>query len=180
MRKVREVLRLRFEVGCSQREIQASTGLSKGSVSEYLKRAASAGLAWETARSMTDADVEARLFRKDGTRPYQYSQFCDLYNAWRNTLASSMRQVHRAGEKLFVDYSGKKPRVADPVTGEVTEVDLFVAVLGASNYTYVEATRTQRKADFVGSTVRGGDRATGSDRARECSRRRLLSQGGYE
>ena len=197
MRKVREVLRLRFEVGCSQREIQASTGLSKGSVSDYLKRAAAAGLAWEAARSMTDADVEARLFRavgrnepshrapidmkwvhtelrkpgvtlqllcteyqegvvarKDGTRPYQYSQFCDLYNAWRDTLASSMRQVHRAGEKLFVDYSGKRPRIADPVTGEITEVELFVAVLGASNYTYVEATRSQKKADFVASTIR--------------------------
>jgi transposase len=78
----------------------------------------------------------------------------NLYNAWRNTLASSMRQIHRAGEKLFVDYSGKRPRIADPVTGEVTDVELFVAVLGASNYTYVEATRTQKKADFVASTIR--------------------------
>ena len=66
MRKVREVLRLRFEVGCSHRAIQASTGLSKGSVSDYLKRAATRSLTWAEASSMTDADVEARLFRTVG------------------------------------------------------------------------------------------------------------------
>ena len=65
-----------------------------------------------------------------------------------------MRQVHRAGEKAFLDYSGKKPHIVDRATGEVIEVELFVMVLGASNYTYAEATRTQKLADFVGSTVR--------------------------
>ena len=70
-------------------------------------------------------------------------------------LQPSMRQVHRAGEKGFLDYSGKKPRVVNGATGEVTEVELFVMVLGASNYTYAEATWTQTLADFVGSTVRG-------------------------
>jgi transposase len=87
-------------------------------------------------------------------KPYEYSRFCDLYARWRAKLAVSMRQVHRAGEKVFLDYSGAKPRVVDRTTGEVTEVELFVAVLGASNYTYAEATRTQKLADFVGSTVR--------------------------
>jgi hypothetical protein len=66
MRKVREVLRLRFEVDCSHRAIQASTGLSKGSVSEYLKRATTRGLTWPEAQSMNDADVEAYLFRAIG------------------------------------------------------------------------------------------------------------------
>jgi transposase len=51
-----------------------------------------------------------------------------------------MRQVHKAGEKLFVDYSGKKPEIVDPSTGVVRPVELFVAVVGASNYTYAEAT----------------------------------------
>lgn len=88
-------------------------------------------------------------------RPYQYSQFCDLYDEYRAKLQPSMRQVHRAGEKAFVDYSGKKPRIVDATTGSATEVELFVMVLGASNYTYAEATRTQRLGDFVGSTVRG-------------------------
>ena len=65
-----------------------------------------------------------------------------------------MRQVHRAGEKLFVDYAGKKPRIIDATTGEVIEVELFVAVLGASNYTYVEATRTQQVPDWIASHQR--------------------------
>jgi transposase len=65
-----------------------------------------------------------------------------------------MRQVHRAGEKLFVDYSGKKPCIIDPKTGEVHEVELFVAVLGASNYTYAEATRTQKSSDWIASHIR--------------------------
>jgi transposase len=93
--------------------------------------------------------------REDGTKPYQYSQFCELYGAWRSRLRPSMRVVHRAGEKAFVDYSGKKPRLWDPETGESREVELFVMVLGASSYTYAEATVTQRLADFVGSTIRG-------------------------
>ena len=65
-----------------------------------------------------------------------------------------MRQVHIAGDKLFVDYSGKKPHIVDAATGEVIEVELFVAVLGASNFTYAEATRTQRGPDWIGSHVR--------------------------
>ena len=87
-------------------------------------------------------------------KPYEYSRFCELYGHWRKKLAVTMRQVHRAGEKIFIDYSGKKPRIVDPATGEVTEVELFVAVLGASNYTYAEATRSQTLGDFVASTVR--------------------------
>src|SRR5258706_16064603 len=66
-----------------------------------------------------------------------------------------MRQTHRAGEKAFIDYSGKKPSIVDPRTGEVIEVELFVIVLGASNFTYAEATMTQQLGDFVGSTIRG-------------------------
>jgi hypothetical protein len=65
-----------------------------------------------------------------------------------------MRQEHRAGEKLFVDYSGNKPRLMDAMTGERMEVELFVAVLGASNYMYAEATRTQRGPDFIASHQR--------------------------
>src|SRR6185295_10811923 len=93
--------------------------------------------------------------RGDGTKPYQYSQFCELYGAWRSRLRPSMRIVHRAGEKAFVDYSGKKPRLWDRATGQAREVELFVMVLGASSYTYAEATLTQRLPDFVGSTIRG-------------------------
>jgi transposase len=97
-------------------------------------------------------DAAART--EHGGKPYQYSQFCDLYADFRSKVEVSMRQVHRAGEKAFLDYSGKKPAVIDRATGEIHDVELFVMVLGASNYTYAEATRTQRTADFVGSTVR--------------------------
>lgn len=98
---------------------------------------------------------EAVAARGEGVKPYQYSQFCELYAAWRVRLRPSMRQVHRAGEKAFLDYSGRKPKLYDPQTGEAREVELFVMVLGASNYTYAEATNTQRLEDFVGSTIRG-------------------------
>jgi transposase len=85
---------------------------------------------------------------------YRYSQFCEHYRQWLTRQRRSMRQVHRAGEKLFVDYAGQKPHYVDPRTGEVIEVELFVAVLGASNYTYAEATRSQRGPDWIASHVR--------------------------
>ena len=93
--------------------------------------------------------------RNDGTKPYQYSQFCELYSAWRIRLQPSMRMVHRAGEKAFIDYSGKKPLLWDRETGQARKVELFVMVLGASSYTYAEASLTQGLPDFVGSTIRG-------------------------
>ena len=82
---------------------------------------------------------------------YRYSAFCRHYREWLGRQRVSMRQVHKAGEKLFVDYSGKKPALVDAATGVVRPVELFVAVLGASNYTYAEATETQRSADFIQS-----------------------------
>lgn len=85
---------------------------------------------------------------------YGYSQFCEYYRRWQKRHRLSMRQVYRAGEKAFVDYSGKRPAVVDPQTGERQPVELFVAVLGASNHTYAEATRTQRSCDFIASHVR--------------------------
>jgi transposase len=85
---------------------------------------------------------------------YRYTQFCEHYRAWLSRRGLTMRQEHIAGEKTFVDYAGKKPHVVDPHTGEVRDVELFVAVLGASNYTYAEATLTQRGPDFIQSHVR--------------------------
>jgi transposase len=82
---------------------------------------------------------------------YRYSQFCDYYRRWLKTRALPMRQEHLGGEKLFVDYSGKQPHLIDPATGEKIEVELFVAVLGASSYTYAEASLTQRGPDWIAS-----------------------------
>ena len=149
MRKIREVLRLKYELGLGHRAIAASCAIAKGSVSDYLRRAQDAGLTWQEAKGLTDTEVEQRLFRHlgrnepsarapidfawvhrelrrsavtlqllwleyqesvaargSGALPYQYSQFCDLYAGYRDKLEPSMRQVHRAGEKAFVDYSG--------------------------------------------------------------------------
>jgi len=85
---------------------------------------------------------------------YRYTAFCRIYAKWLAKRGPTMRQTHEVGDKLFVDYSGKKPRIVDRATGEVMEVELFVAVLGATNYTYAEATRTQRVADWLGSHSR--------------------------
>jgi transposase len=85
---------------------------------------------------------------------FQYSHFCDLYRAYAKKLDISMRQVHLAGEKLFVDYGGQTVPVIDKSTGEVHNCQIFVAVLGASNYTYAEATYTQSLPDWIGSHVR--------------------------
>jgi transposase len=85
---------------------------------------------------------------------YRYTTFCGVYQEWLERRAPTMRQVHVAGDKMFVDYSGKKPHYIELTTGEVVEVELFVAVLGASSYTYAEATRTQTLVDFTASNAR--------------------------
>jgi len=89
---------------------------------------------------------EYRLLHPDG---YGYSRFCDLHREFERRLSPVMRQHHVAGDKVFVDYSGKKIAIVNPATGEVREAEIFVAVLGASNYTYAEATWTQTLPDWI-------------------------------
>lgn len=85
---------------------------------------------------------------------YRYTQFCDHYRRWLKTRGLVMRQVHRAGEKMFTDFAGKKPHWVDPMTGEEHDAELFVAVLGASNLTYAEAVDSQKVADWIGCHTR--------------------------
>jgi len=87
-------------------------------------------------------------------RCYSYSQFCERYNHWRRLQKRSMRQQHKAGEKCFVDYCGQTVPIVCASTGEVRMAQIFVAVLGASNYTYAEATLTQSLPDWLSSHVR--------------------------
>jgi transposase len=94
---------------------------------------------------------EYRAVHPDG---YGYSRFCELYTRWEGKLSPVMRQRHPAGERLFVDYAGRTIDVIDPETGEVRTAQVFVAVLGASNYTFVEATWTQSLPDWIASHVR--------------------------
>jgi transposase len=191
MRKIKEVLRLKFEAGLSHERIAAAVGVSKGAVTNYVQRAAQAGLSAPLSPDLDEVALEALLFphappratsyaapdfatihqelkRKGVTLAllweeysaahpegaYRYSQFCWHYQRFRDGLKRSMRQVHRAGDKLFIDYSGDTLPVIDATTGEVRRAQLFIAVLGASNYTYAEATWTQQLPDWIGSHIR--------------------------
>ena len=93
---------------------------------------------------------EYRAEHPDG---YGYSRFCSLYVEWRRGVTATMRQTHVAGEKLFVDFAGDTVPVLDPTTGEVRQAHVFVAVLGASNYTYAEARWSEGLADWIGAHV---------------------------
>jgi transposase len=93
-------------------------------------------------------------YREQHPDGYRYSRFCELYGRWLRHQEVALRHEHKAGEKLFVDYAGPTISVHDPATGEVREAQLFVAVLGASNYTFAEATWTQGLGDWIGSHLR--------------------------
>lgn len=122
----------------------------------------------EAARPLPDwAAVHQELKRKSMTlfllwheyksahpTGYGYSSFCELYRQWARKLDVVMRQDHRAGEKLFVDYAGQTVPVQDQVSGETRQAQIFVAVLGASGYTYAEATWTQSLPEWIGSHSR--------------------------
>jgi len=191
MRKIKEVLRLRWACGLSQRQIAESCSIARSTVGEYLLRAQAAGLEWPLPEELDEAQLEAMLFplregREARSQPlpdwaevhrelkrkgvtlsllwmeykaqhpegYQYSRFCDRYRNWAKTIDPCMRQDHKAGEKLFVDYCGLTVPVVDRATGETYQAQVFVAALGASNYTYAEATQTQSLPDWIGSHVR--------------------------
>ncbi len=191
MRRLRELLRLKYEAGLTHRAIAQACAVGLGTVSAYLARATAAGVTWPLPDDLDDVALEARLFacpadpaRLDRTVPawphlhqelkrpgvtlhllwteyraahptgFAYSQFCERYRRWARVLKPSMRQVHRAGEKLFVDFSGKRPSLVDATTGELVLVELFVGVLGASGLIYAEATRSQDLVSWVGAHVR--------------------------
>jgi transposase len=190
MRKTRDILRLKWSLGRTHREIARALGVGAGTVSDTATRARDAGLDWEGVEALGDDELEAKLYPRPATAPgprpepdpaqidvelrrkevtlrllhleyleqhpggIGYTQFCDRYRAWLRDRQLTMRQVHRAGDKMFVDYAGRRPTVTDPKTGDRVAVELFVAVLGASNYTYAEATRSQTVPDWIESHVR--------------------------
>ena len=191
MRKTREILRLKFELDLSDRQVSKSTQIARSTISDYLRRCVVSGLSWPLPVGMSDADIEARLFPPrpalpDALRPtpdwamvnremrrkgvtlfllwqeykanhpegFLYSWFCDHYREWAGKLDAVMRQEHLAGEKCFVDYCGKTMPVTDRHTGEICQAQIFVGVMGASNYTYAEATFSQTLPDWLGSHIR--------------------------
>jgi transposase len=112
----------------------------------------------EVHRQLKGKNVTLQLlweeYHEREPRGYRYSRFCELYQRWRKRTDVTMRQLHRAGEKLFVDYCGQTVPVVTAQTGEVREAQVFVAVWGASNFTFAEATWTQSLPDWIGSHVR--------------------------
>src|SRR5262245_51746774 len=85
---------------------------------------------------------------------HRYSRFCELYRVWEGSLSVTMRHAHAGGDKLFVDYAGDGVPVMDRLTGEIRQAQIFVAVMGASNFTYAEATFAQGLADWIGAHTR--------------------------
>jgi transposase len=189
MRKIREVLRLKFDAGLGDRRIAQAIGSSRSTVQECLRRCQEAGIGWPLPAGLDEAALHARLYSREAPlarapapdfarlqaelkRPgvtrlllwqeykaahpdgWQYSVFCDQYRRWLATQDLVLRQHHVPGEKCFVDYAGQTAGVVDRATGEVREAQIFVAVLGASSYTYAEATWSQQLPDWLGSHVR--------------------------
>ena len=190
MRKVREVLRLKYACGASERVIARSVGIGRTAIGEYIRRAAVIGITWPVPEELDDAALERKLFAPAGYNPprskplpewghihaelrrrgvtlallweeyrghhpdgYGYSRFCDLYVEWRHGITATMRQTHAAGEKLFVDFAGDTVPVFDGLTGEVSVAKIFVAVLGASNYTFAQARFSEALPDWIGAHV---------------------------
>lgn len=191
MRKIREILRLKWECGLSNRAIGRSCSLSHDTVGEYLRRAEAAGFSWPLPEGLDEEALHELLFPKPSrsssqsiplpdwsqvhtelrrksvtlrllwveyreSHPdgYGYSQFCHLYRHWAKHLNPAMRLTHKAGEKLYVDYAGQTVAVVDPQTGEIRQAQIFVAVLGASNYSYAEAHAHQDLPHWIGAHVR--------------------------
>ena len=186
MRKIKDVMRLKFDAKLSHEQIATALGISKGVVAKYASLAAAAGLDWDSASQLTEAALEARLLprpvrRTDYVLPdygylhrelrrkgmtlmllweeyqadhadrqtYRYTQFCERYHAYARTLKRSMRQIHRAGEKLFVDFAG--PTIALVSGGRA---HIFVAAMGASNYSFACATARETMADWIAAMIR--------------------------
>ena len=93
-------------------------------------------------------------YQRGNEQAYRYTSFCIKYRAWALTLKRSMRQIHPAGERLFVDYAGQTMPIINELTGEISRAQIFVAVLGASNYTFACATATQTAADWIGALIK--------------------------
>lgn len=190
VRKIREILRLKFELGLDNRQIARSCAIPHSSVGNYLKRAEAAGINWPLPSDLDDVALDNMLFPNvpadrevllpdfasiheqllrhkhltlellwlEYKRTYpdgcQYSWFCELYNRWARKLDIVLRQEHKAGEKMFVDHAGPTVPVVDPKTGVVQEASIFVAVLGASNYTFCEAVWKRDLPSWIGSHTR--------------------------
>lgn len=192
MRKVKEVLRLRYGLGLHQNQIARSCSIGQATVHRYLEKATAAGLTWPLPEDLDDQRLEALLFPATVGRPsqltrplpefadvrrqlqthkhltlqliweeyreaqpdgYGYSRFCELYDRWSRNQDVVLRQEYHAGEKMFVDWAGDTIPIRDTRTADITPASLFVAVLGASTYTFARAALSQDLDNWVQSHV---------------------------
>ena len=180
MKKVREILRLRYECQLSGRSIASCLNIGNTTVSDILSRFKLCELGWPLPEGTSDQVLSKSLYhtkttstkkvmpdfltcthelkRKSMTKrllweeyqsqhqqqAYGYTQFCEHYTRWLKSQKRSMRQLHVAGEKLFIDYCGPTVPIVNPDTGEIRTAQIFVATFGASHYTYVEASPSQK------------------------------------
>jgi transposase len=190
MRKIREVLRLRYDLGLLQQEIARSCSISQTSVHRYLERATAVGLSWPLPEDCDDQRLNELLFpttpTREGNPPpprlaldfaeihgqlqsskyvtlqllweeyrqsqpegYRYSRFCELYRRWRRNQDVVLRQDHRPGEKMFVDWAGATIPIYSRESSEVQAASLFVAALGASSYTFARASASQELPHWI-------------------------------
>ena len=190
MKKIIEVLRLKYEAKLSHEKIARACEISKGAVSKYVSLARAKRISWPLPEGTDEARLEA-ILHPETKRPsrrvepdyfqihqelkrkgvtlqllwgeylavheemaYGYSQYCHLYRQWRSQQKRSMRQQHIAGEKAFIDYCGPTVEIIDRNSGEMRNAQIFVGVLGASSFTFAEATYTQSLPDWIASHQR--------------------------
>lgn len=192
MRKLKEILRLKYDRRCSHRQIAKNLSISPSTVSTYVNRALQLGLdTWPLPTEWDDIKLSKQFLQttitprtaislpnwpefhnqlkhkgvtklllwqeyseRHADNHYSYQQLCRIYKTWVGCQQPSMRQTHTFGEKLFIDYCGPTIALVNPDSGEVTTAQVFVAVMGGSNYTYAEATLSQQLEDWVMSHER--------------------------
>ena len=193
MRKLREIFRLKFEHGLSNRQVARSCNTHHSVVGDNLARFRMSGLSWPLAPELSEEQLYGVLFpeKRNSKQPiskplpdwekvyeelkshkyltlqliwqeykqkyadgYNYSQFCNRFRKWKKSLDITFRQNYRGGEKMFVDYAGGGVRIKSPLTGKFHDASIFVAVLGASNYTYAEAHMKQDIKNWVNGHIR--------------------------
>jgi transposase len=193
MRKIKEVLRLRYGLGLHQDQIARSCSIGQATVHRYLERATALGLTWPLAEDYDDRRLNELLFpsrpevpkshprtsidfaevhhqlktykhvtlqllweeyREGNPNGYGYSRFCELYQRWSRNQDVVLRQDHLAGEKMFVDWAGASLSIYQRDARDVTPASLFVAVLGASTYTFARVALNQDLTNWIDCHVR--------------------------
>ena len=187
MRKIKELLRLRFEEKLSYERISCSLSVGESTVGDCLRRVSTLGLTYEEIKIFSEEDLIAALYKPKGITSkhspkvdwsymhrelrrkgvtlqllweeykeanldgYQYSQFCKHYRVYAKTTDYVFRNEHKGGEKLFVDYAGMTVSITDPLTGVIREAQIFIATFGASNFTFAEASWSQKISEWIAS-----------------------------